>query len=124
MQEIKHSLNITIRSTLRLSEVERLIKKHRIIVPAPSRKGLRAMCEQGAFQTVSDQPSRLGWLVYEDSFWEWVKEMNEGRWPPRAFPRRLMHAGWKSCMRRPRAQQSESFFVSSRSQLTLKRARL
>ena len=84
MQEIKHSLNITIRSTLRLSEVERLIKKHRIIVPAPSRKGLRAMCEQGAFQTVSDQPSRLGWLVYEDSFWEWVKEMNEGRWPPRA----------------------------------------
>jgi hypothetical protein len=62
-----------IRPKLRLGEVERLIKKHRIVVPCLSRQTLQHMCEDGTFETAGDRPGRLGWLVYEDSFWKWAR---------------------------------------------------
>lgn len=68
--------DITIRPKLRLSEVERLIKKHRIIVPAPTRHTLIKMCEEGIFKTLGTKPTNVGWLVFEDSFWKWAEEMN------------------------------------------------
>jgi hypothetical protein len=33
------------------------------------------MCEKGVFETVGDGPTDFGWLVFEDSFWKWVKEL-------------------------------------------------
>ena len=61
---------------LRLAEIERLMKEHRIIVPPPSRRVLTKMCEEGQFETAGDRPTSLGWLVYEDSFWRWVSPLD------------------------------------------------
>ena len=71
---MKQTDDSQIRSKLRLGEVERLIKKHRIVVPCLSRQTLQNMCEDGTFETAGDKPTRLGWLVYEDSFWKWAKD--------------------------------------------------
>lgn len=60
------------RPRLRLSEIERLIKQYRIIVPCPSRQTLIRMCEQGTLETPTGAPGRGGWEVYEDSFWKWA----------------------------------------------------
>jgi len=73
---MKHTFNPLeeVRPALRLSEIERLMKKHRIIVPPLSRRVLTKMCEEGIFETAGNKPTTLGWLVYEDSFWNWVTE--------------------------------------------------
>lgn len=63
---------ITIRPKLRLSEVERLIEQHRIVVPCPSRQTLINWLEDGTLEGV---PNSLGWLVYEDSFLAWVRSL-------------------------------------------------
>lgn len=73
-KSIKQTDERQIRSKLRLGEVERLIRKHRIVVPCLSRQTLQNMCEDGTFETAGDKPTRLGWLVYEDSFWKWAKD--------------------------------------------------
>lgn len=64
------------RPKLKLSEIERLIRKHRIIVPCPARQTLIGMCEDGTFETVGDSPTSFGWLVFEESFWRWAREMD------------------------------------------------
>jgi len=64
------------RARLRLTEVERLIKKHRIIVPPLSRSTLVHMCEDGTFETAGTRPTNIGWLVFEDSFWKWVASLD------------------------------------------------
>ena len=64
------------RTKLRLSEIEDLMKKHRIIIPPLSRRTLTKMCEVGAFETAGRKPTTFGWLVYEDSFWKWVRKLN------------------------------------------------
>jgi hypothetical protein len=61
---------------MRLAEVERLIRKHRIIVPPLSRASLITMCEEGTLETAGKLPSKVGWLVYEDSFLRWVKSLD------------------------------------------------
>lgn len=68
---------VQIRSRLRLSEVERLIEKHRIVVPCPSRQTLIRMCEAGIFETPARHSELSGWLVYEDSFWSWASEAHD-----------------------------------------------
>jgi len=60
---------VHIRPRYRLSEVERLIKKHRIIVPCPSRNTLIRMLEDGTFE---GEFVRSVWFVFEDSFWSWA----------------------------------------------------
>jgi hypothetical protein len=62
---------ITIRPRLQLSEVERLIKLHKIVVPCPSRQTLIRMCEDGTFETPG-RTVRGSWYVYADSFWQWA----------------------------------------------------
>jgi hypothetical protein len=62
---------------LRLGEIDRLIRKHRIMVPAPSRPVLVALCEDGTFETAGGKVTKFGWLVYEDSFWAWVRSLDE-----------------------------------------------
>lgn len=75
-QEVKQMLDNKIRTKLRLGEVERLIRKHRIIVPPLGRHTLIGMCEDGTFESVGTGPTRLGWMIYEDSFWRWVKSLD------------------------------------------------
>lgn len=72
-EPVQQTADKQIRPKLRLGEVERLIKKHRIVVPCLSRQTLQNMCEDGTFETAGDRPGRLGWLVYEDSFWKWAR---------------------------------------------------
>ena len=64
------------RGRMRLSEIERVIRKERIMVPPPSRSKLLAMCDDGTFETAGSVPSKFGWLVYEDSFWKWVQSLD------------------------------------------------
>ncbi|MBX3294789.1 MAG: hypothetical protein KF762_03675 [Acidobacteria bacterium] len=75
MKHSHDSKNTRIRTKLRLGEVERLIRKHRIVVPPPSRTTLIEMCEDGTFETPGTSPTRIGWLVYEDSFWRWAADL-------------------------------------------------
>ncbi len=73
---MKQSDEEKIRPKLRLGEIERLIRKHRIIVPAPSRPTLVALCEDGTFEAAGGEVTKFGWLVYEDSFWRWAKSLD------------------------------------------------
>ena len=76
MKHTQRTLDLSPRTKLRLSEVERLIKEHRIIVPPLSRTTLVNMCEDGTFETAGTRPATIGWLVFEDSFWKWVKSLD------------------------------------------------
>ena len=73
---MKQMTERNIRTKLRLSEVQRLIERHRIIVPTPTRRTLSNMCEDGRLETAENPPGKLGWLVYEDSFWSWVRSLD------------------------------------------------
>lgn len=64
------------RPKLKLSEIEQIIRKERIIVPCPSRVTLIEMCEDGTFETANGEKTRFGWLVYEESFWNWVRKLD------------------------------------------------
>jgi hypothetical protein len=65
-----------IRPKLRLSEVERLIRIKRIIVPPLSRRTLLALCEDGTLETAPGRRANQTYLIYEDSFLKWVREMD------------------------------------------------
>jgi hypothetical protein len=73
---MQQSTDAKIRTKLRLSEVQRLIEKNRIIVPTPTRRTLTNMCEDGRLETAVNPPGKMGWLVYEDSFWKWVRSLD------------------------------------------------
>ncbi|MBK9215115.1 MAG: hypothetical protein IPM59_05885 [Chloracidobacterium sp.] len=75
MNITQRTLDLSPRTLLRLSEVERLIRKHRIIVPPPSRRTLIAWCEDGRLLTAPRSSARSPYLVYEDSFLEWLAEL-------------------------------------------------
>lgn len=76
MKTTERILDLSPRPKLRLSEIERLIRIHRILIPAPSRRTLMAMCEDGTFETAPRMSLRQPWLVYEDSFLRWVEELD------------------------------------------------
>jgi hypothetical protein len=76
MKHSKHVLDFTPRPKLRLAEVERYIRKHRAIVPVPSRRQLIALCESGKLEGVRQGENKM-WLVFEDSFLRWLQEMDE-----------------------------------------------
>jgi len=73
---MKHPLYNNLRPKIRLTEVERLIRVHRLIVPPLSRSTLVRMCEDGTLETAGNAPTKLGWLVYEDSFRHWVEALD------------------------------------------------
>lgn len=77
MNNTKHLLDSPTRPVLRLSEIERLIKKHRILTPVPSRPSLIKLIEAGVFESAGDGPTSYGWLVYEDSFLRWAGSIGE-----------------------------------------------
>lgn len=63
------------RPKLKLAEIERLIRKHRIVVPCPSRQTLIAMCEDGRLESAHRRDEKSPWLVFEESFLRWVRDM-------------------------------------------------
>jgi hypothetical protein len=65
-----------VRTKVRLSEIERILRKERYIVPPPSRTMLLGLIEDGTFETAGDSPTSLGWLVYEDSFRRWLRSLD------------------------------------------------
>ena len=65
--------DLTVRPRMRLGEVERLIRKHRILLPPPSRPTLIGFCEDGTFKDALKTKS--GWLVFEDAFWDWARRL-------------------------------------------------
>lgn len=69
-------LDISPRPAIRLSEIERLIRAHRIVSPPISREQLRKMCEDGTFETAPRPTERHPFLVYEDSFLDWVRMLS------------------------------------------------
>lgn len=70
-------MNETIsRTKIRLSEIERVLRRERVILPVPSRTKLTAMCEDGTFETAGKKPGPFGWLVYEDSFRNWLRSLD------------------------------------------------
>lgn len=75
MKQIEQVLNRS-RAKLRLGEIERLIKKHRLIIPPPSRQALYKLCQEGTLETSTAAPTSLGWMVYEDSFLRWIKSLD------------------------------------------------
>jgi hypothetical protein len=83
MNTTQHLLDIRPRTKLRISEVERLIRIHRIVVPPLSRRILREMCEAGIFETAPRTSSTATWLIYEDSFLEWVRRLDRPDGDPR-----------------------------------------
>lgn len=76
MTTTKRLLDLSPRPKLRLSEIERLIRLHRIVTPPPCRRRLIEMCEAGVFETTPHRPGEA-WLVYEDSFLSWVRQLDE-----------------------------------------------
>ena len=77
MNTTKRLFELSPRPALRLTEIVRLLKEHRIIVPVPSKPTLIALCENGTFETVGSGPTRFGWLVFEDSFLKWVESLSK-----------------------------------------------
>ena len=76
-EQVKQPFQFRPRVKMRLSEIERIIKKHRIIVPPPSRQTLIKLCEDGTLETAGDRPTVMGWLVFEDSFLAWLRKLDE-----------------------------------------------
>lgn len=63
-------LGIETRTQLRLQFVEQQIRKHRLIVPAPSRPKLIKLIEEGKLE---GKRTDFGYVVFEDSFEQWVR---------------------------------------------------
>lgn len=57
---------------LRLAEVVEIINKYKIMRTPPSRNTLIEMCEDG---TLEGKLTRFGWMVFEESFDEWVRDL-------------------------------------------------
>jgi hypothetical protein len=69
---MKYQLNFATRPMLRLSAVEQIIRSNRLLVPPPSRPKLIALIEEGR---IDGKLTEYGWVVYEDSFLAWVKDL-------------------------------------------------
>ena len=77
MTTTKHLLDLKPRPKLRLCEIERLVRTHRIVNPLPSRRFFISLCEDGTFETAPRTRLREQYLVYEDSFLRWVESLEK-----------------------------------------------
>jgi len=75
MNTTQHLLDLSPRPKLRLSEIERLVRIHRNIIPTPSRRSLISLCEDGTFET-APRSHGMAWLIFEDSFLSWVRNLD------------------------------------------------
>ena len=76
MNTTQRIAELQLRPKLRLSEIERAIRIHRIIVPPLSRRSIVRMCEDGTFETAPRPTPKAPYYIYEDSFLSWVKSLD------------------------------------------------
>lgn len=76
MNTTQRLLDLSPQTKLRIYEVERLIRIHRIVVPPLTRRRLLHICEDGTFRTAPRTLERGHWLIYEDSFLKWVRRLD------------------------------------------------
>lgn len=76
MNTTQRTLDFIARPKLRISEVERLIRTKRIIVPPLSRRKIVAMCEDGTLENAPRKTTRDHYLIYEDSFLDWIRSLD------------------------------------------------
>lgn len=74
MPTLQYKFDFATRTMLRLSEIETIMKEHKIMRTPPSRNTLIEMCEEGVFEA---SKTRFGWMVFEDSFESWVKSLQQ-----------------------------------------------
>ncbi len=83
-----YEFGFDVRPALRLREIELILRRTRIITPVPSRPTLIAMIEDGR---LAGRKLSHGWIVYEESFKEWVKSFQPAAYetiPPPPYHRR------------------------------------
>jgi hypothetical protein len=65
-----YDFGFKVRPALRLREIELILRRTRVITPVPSRPTLIGLIECGKLE---GRKLSHGWMVYEDSFKEWVR---------------------------------------------------
>jgi hypothetical protein len=77
MPSLQFKFDFAPRATLRLNEIQQIMAHYRLMgLEKPSRDMLIHMCEDGTLEAVK---SRVGWLVFEDSFELWVASIQQRR---------------------------------------------
>ena len=76
MNTTQRLLDLKPPTMLRLSEIERILRKERLIVPPLSRRMLITLCDNGIFDTAPRTHPRAPYLVTEESFLRWVKSLS------------------------------------------------
>ena len=69
-----YDFGFQVRPTLRLSRVEEILRATHIIEPLPSRRTLVNLILDG---TIQGKQTRFGYVVYEDSFKQWLHDYHE-----------------------------------------------
>ncbi len=69
---LQYDFGFAPRPALRLSEIEQILRRHRIINPIPSRANLIELVEDGRLE---GKLTNYGYIVYEDSFKKWVRSL-------------------------------------------------
>lgn len=83
-----YEFGFEVRPAMRLREIEAILRRTRVITPVPSRPTLIGLVEQG---TLQGRKLSHGWIVYEDSFKDWVKSFQPEAYeqtPPPPYYRR------------------------------------
>ena len=65
-----YDFGFPVRPAIRLREIETILKKTRVIIPVPSRPTLIGLIDCGKLE---GRKVEGVWLVYEDSFKDWVR---------------------------------------------------
>lgn len=68
-----YDFGFQIRPTLRLSRVREILEGSRVMDPLPSKRNLIDLLEEGV---IEGKLTRYGWLVFEDSFLRWLRDIN------------------------------------------------
>ena len=71
-QTLFYDFGTQIKPQLRLSRIEEILRRTRVIDPIPSRTTLISLCESG---TLDGECTSFGWLVTEESFKAWVRSL-------------------------------------------------
>jgi hypothetical protein len=78
MNTTQRLLDLKPPTMLRLSEIERILRRERLIVPPLSRRMLITLCDNGVFDTAPRVRTRDPYLVTEESFLRWVAGLSGG----------------------------------------------
>lgn len=67
---MQYDFGFDIRRSLRLARVEEILRQTGVIDPVPSRANLIELVEEGQLE---GKKTDYGYIVYEDSFKQWVR---------------------------------------------------